>query len=522
MMALSTLLWNVGMNPKSVSLTELLPDAQFEPHQSVSFTHVSCDSRKIQPGSVFAAIGGSEQDGHDYVDAAVAAGAVAVVSERPLQGLPVPQVIVPSSARAFGQLCQAIHGNPAQQLNIAGITGTNGKSTTAWLLRNILQVAGYRSGLLGTIQYSDGHNDYKPRLTTPDADLQSQLMAAMVRNGARHCVMEISSHALHQQRCGGVELAAGLITNITHDHLDYHRSAAEYRSAKSLIADLLHCDAPLLLNADDSGVRRLVSEGVLSCRTILFGESEEAELRATVLRQTHRSQRIRLSLAQGDADVRVRLIGRHNASNCLAAAGMAEQLGIGLREIVAGLVGTSGVPGRLERVDEGQPFQVYVDYAHTPDALRHCLQTVRSFTHGNLICVFGAGGDRDRQKRPGMAQAASVADRVFLTSDNPRSESPEEIIADILRGFSSGRHVDVDTDRREAIRRALETAQPGDAVVVAGKGHEQCQVIGMESQFFDDRLVVREILRKMNWSLTDMTARFPSAPVMSGLMAYPA
>lgn len=510
------------MNPKCVSLTEFLPDAQIEPSQPLTFADVSCDSRDVRPGSVFVAIPGSDQDGHAHIASAVAAGAGAVVVERRQHGLTVPQAIVPSSALAFGQLCQAIQGNPARQLNIAGITGTNGKSTTAWLLRNILTAAGYRTGLLGTIEYSDSDAVYPAELTTPDAASQAKLMASMIQRGARHCVMEISSHALHQQRCGGVELAAGLITNITHDHLDYHQSAADYRSAKSLIADLLHCDAPLLLNADDSGIRQLLSEGILSCRTILYGESEEAELRATILQATHRSQRIHLSLAQGDAEVRVRLIGKHNASNCLAAAGIAEQLGIGLREIVAGLAQTTGVPGRLERVDEGQPFQVYVDYAHTPDALRHCLQTVRSFTHGNLICVFGAGGDRDQQKRPVMAQAASVADRVFLTSDNPRSESPDRIIADILKGFSSPRHVDVDTDRRETIRRALELAEPGDAVVVAGKGHEQCQVIGTDSQFFDDRLVVCEILRNMKWSLTDMAPPQTSGAVMPNLLAHPA
>jgi len=521
-MVLLTLLWNVGMTPKSVSLADCLSDVLIEPSRPVNFTHVSCDSRDVQQGSVFVAIPGTQLNGHEFIPAAVEAGAAAVVVETWQPGLSVPQVIVSSSALAFGQLCQAIHRNPCQQLNIAGITGTNGKSTTAWLLRNILQAAGHPTGLLGTIEYSDSQNGIASHLTTPDAASQAKLMASMVHQGAQHCVMEISSHALHQQRCGGVELAAGLITNITHDHLDYHQTDTSYRLAKSLIADLLHCDAPLLLNADDAGIDQLLADRTLSCRTILYGESENAELRMTVQQRTHRSQRLRLSLAQGDAEVRVRLIGKHNASNCLAAAGMAEQLGIGLTEISAGLAATTGVPGRLERVDEGQPFQVYVDYAHTPDALSHCLQTVRSFTHGNLICVFGAGGDRDQQKRPVMAQASSVADRVFLTSDNPRSESPDRIIDDILKGFSSRRHVDVDTDRREAIRRALEIAEPGDAVVVAGKGHEQSQVIGMESHFFDDRQVAREILQQMNWSPAEMTLQRSTAAAIPNLLAHPA
>lgn len=491
------------MSPKPVSLSDCLPNARLDDDAPVS--RICSDSRDVRPGSTFVAIAGTNLDGHRFVDQAIAAGASAIVVEQPLPSLPIPQAVVSSSAEALGQLCLGVHGNPQDQLSIAGITGTNGKSTTAWLLREILRTAGHSTGLLGTIEYSDGVTASPASLTTPDAHRQAKLMSAMVRNQARHCVMEISSHALQQQRCAAIRLAAALITNVTHDHLDYHQTHTHYRAAKSQIARLLHVDAPLLLNADDPGTMQLLRERDLDCRTILFGQSDDAELRYSVLQQTHRSQRLRLSLAQGDLDVRVRLVGEFNASNCLAAAAVAEQLGMSLEAIGHGMESTREIPGRMERIDEGQPFQVYVDYAHTPDALELCLQTVRQHTHGNLICVTGAGGDRDQEKRPLMGQAAAMADRVVLTSDNPRTESPTAIVRDIQQGFTSRRQVDVEIDRHEAIRRALEYAQPGDAVVLAGKGHEQSQVVGTQSLHFDDRQVARELLQQMNQA-TDHSA----------------
>lgn len=486
------------MIPQPIRLQTCLPDAGFPPRCDPQVSQICCDSRSISPGCTFVAIRGTQHDGHEFVPAAVAAGAGAVVVERTLPDVNVPQIVVESTTQAWNRLCMVLQGDPQDQLCIAGITGTNGKTTTSWLLRNILLAAGHSTGLLGTVEYSDGASRQASQLTTPDAEQQARLMASMVRQGTRHCVMEVSSHALQQQRCSAVQFAAAAITNITHDHLDYHETIADYRAAKAKIADRLHCDAPLLLNVDNPEVRRLAETGEFTCPVITFGSQDACELSYSVLTRTHRSQRLRLALAQGDVNVRVRLIGDHNASNCMAAAGLAEQLGISLSAIVRGLEATQNVPGRLERIDEDQPFQVFVDYAHTPDALRHCLQTVRAFTHGDLICVFGAGGERDQEKRPEMARAAAAADRVFLTSDNPRSECPSQIIGDILQGFSTRWHVDVDTDRQAAIRRALEVAQPGDAVVVAGKGHEQSQITNRQSVPFDDRQVVRQILQELN------------------------
>jgi len=510
-----------GMIPHPLRLQACLPEARFPSDAEIQVTQISCDSRHVPTDSIFVAVSGTQSDGHRFVRDAVAAGAKAVVVEKAMDRLSVPQVVVDSTTQAWNQLCMAWHRNPQRQLSIAGITGTNGKTTTGWLLRNILIAAGHSVGMLGTVEYSDGHRRFASQLTTPDARVQAEWMASMASQGTQHCVMEVSSHALDQQRCSAVKFAAAAITNITHDHLDYHGSANAYRSAKLRIADLLQCDAPLVLNGDDQGCRQVLDESELTCPVITFGQRADAELRYSILSRTHRSQRLRMALAQGDVEARIRLIGDHNAANCMAAASLAEQLGMSLTAIVKGLEATWKVPGRLERIDEGQPFQVFVDYAHTPDALCHCLTTVRAFTHGDLICVFGAGGDRDQEKRPAMAQAAAVADRVFLTSDNPRSESPTQIIDVILEGFSTRRHVDVDTDRRAAIRRALQVAQPGDAVVLAGKGHEQSQVIGTQTIPFDDRQVARQILKELASPPQDAAAEKHGTPPTSRLLTFP-
>ena len=486
------------MIPRPVCPLACLPRATMTHGDCPSVDGICCDSRQIRPGFAFVAIRGIQGDGHAFVRQAASGGAAVVVVEHPQEMLTIPQCVVPSTREAWSLLAMAGYGNPQQKLTMAGITGTNGKTTTAWLLRSILTAADHQTGLLGTIEHHDGYESHHACLTTPESVRQAELMTSMIKRGTTHCIMEISSHALAQQRCSAVPLAAALITNITHDHLDYHESESAYRAAKAQIAGLLHCDAPLLLNGDDEGVRQLLRQAECDYRRILFGTSDDCELRVKTLRQTHRSQRLKIFLAQGDAVVRVRLTGRHNASNCLAAAGMAEQLGISLAKIVRGLETTLSIPGRMERIDEGQPFDVVVDYAHTPDAVWNVLSTLRPHVHGRLICVFGAGGDRDRDKRPEMARAASAADHIIITSDNPRSESPARIIDDILQGFPPSRALDVDIDRRVAIRRGLEMAQPGDAVVIAGRGHESFQIIGENRISFDDRAVTRELLRELH------------------------
>ncbi|MEZ6121768.1 MAG: UDP-N-acetylmuramoyl-L-alanyl-D-glutamate--2,6-diaminopimelate ligase [Planctomycetaceae bacterium] len=457
---------------------------------------VTADHRTVRCGSLFVAVRGARHDGHRFLESAVLAGAAAVVVEQPQDFCPVPQIIVPDSSHAFAALCMARQVGSRCPIVTAGITGTNGKTTSTWMLRSILQAAGLRCGLTGTIETSDGVRSQPSRMTTPPANDLAQHMSQLMQQQATHHVMEVSSHALVQQRCSAVKLSAAAVTNVTQDHFDYHGNEDRYLTAKGRIAGLLHPDAPLLLNLDDPGCRKLHDQLAGSVRLIPIALNHpDADLTAEVLHHSHRSQRIRLRLAQGDADLRLRLIGRHNVSNCLIAAGLAEQLGIRLSAIVEGLELLSCVPGRLERVDEGQPFQVLVDYAHTPDALVHCLETIRRFVPGRLLCVFGAGGDRDVSKRPLMGQAASEADYCIVTSDNPRSEDPLQIARQIVAGFPAGTEFEVEPDRRSAILRAFELAEPGDVVLLAGKGHEGLQEIGTQQLAFDDRLVARELLR---------------------------
>ena len=485
-----------GTSFHHVQLRKLLTEAEFVNCSDLSPTSVTCDSRAVVPGSTFVAIPGSQTDGHDFIDQALANGATSVITSRPVE-LSVPGCITPCTATAFARVSAALQLGPQPPLTCVGVTGTNGKTTTTWMLRSILAVAGHPCGLLGTIEYGDGVSSEPAHMTTPPADRLADMMRSMIDHGTSHCVMEVSSHALVQKRCAGVDLAAAAITNITQDHFDYHKSAGEYVKAKIGIKDLLHTDAPLLINLGDAGCRSVLSEVAQTHSVVTFGiDQPDAELNAGVVRASHRSQHIELHLAQGDATVRLRLIGRHNAENALLAAGLAEQLGVRLKDIVDGLEKLHNVPGRLERIDEGQSFQVFVDYAHTADGLKHVLSTVRECVPGRVICVFGAGGDRDRSKRSEMGRVAAAADVPIVTSDNPRTESPLEIINDILEGAPQRCHFVSEVNRRVAIERAFALAEPGDAVLIAGKGHENGQQFANAVVEFDDRAVCRELLRQ--------------------------
>jgi UDP-N-acetylmuramoyl-L-alanyl-D-glutamate--2,6-diaminopimelate ligase len=405
----------------------------------------------------------------------------------------------------------AWYQNPADHLRIAGVTGTNGKSTTSWLLQSILQAAGHQTGLMGTIHHHTGVATVPSMMTTPDVQQQAELFAEMRRLGTDHCVMEISSHALDQDRCSEVTLAAAAITNITQDHFDYHGTFEEYRRAKLKISDLLPDHLPLLLCSDDGECRKAAEELTVNRNILTYGLNAEAELQAVIESTDAFGATMRLRLQNSTIPVRSHLIGQHNVQNCLAAAGMAEQLQVSAAAIVQGLENVRIVPGRLQMIDEGQPYHVYVDYAHTPDGIRHCLQTVRKVTTGRLICVFGAGGDRDRKKRPLMAQAAEEADVIVVTSDNPRSEHPERIIDEIIEGFSpqSRSRVIRCGDRMEAFRIALTTAHPQDSVVIMGRGHETLQQIKDRDIMFDDGIVVRSLLRQLRQHVAPSV--FPAA-----------
>ncbi len=476
-----------------ISLRQVLPAAEFIGADDICVTGCSCDSRQIGVGQVFAALAGVCQEGLQFVSEAAARGAVAVLADRPVADSPVPLCLVPDAREAYGRLCQALAGEPCQRLKVIGVTGTNGKTTTSCLIASVLSTAGYRPGLLGTIACFDGQHTVPSSHTTPPAHELATWLGRMVTNGCSHAVMEVSSHALDQQRVAGMSFDAACVTNVRRDHLDYHESLLAYRRTKAKLFQHLAPEGFAVINADDpvaSGYLQYIDGPVLT-----VGIDQPAEISAILLERHLSEQTFLLAAGSEVSVVRTRMIGLHHVSNCLVAAALGLAYGIELPQVVRGLEAVDSVPGRLERLDCGQPFGVFVDYAHTPDALTSVLQTLRHVTRGRLICVFGAGGQRDQQKRPLMAQAVEAqADKAIVTTDNPRCEDPQAIAEEVLAGFSSRASVRHVPDRTEAIALALSEARAGDCVLIAGKGHEQHQIVGDRQIPFDDREVARRWL----------------------------
>lgn len=479
-----------------VSLRRQFPDASFVGCAEIAVTDATDRSSECSPGCLFAALPGASVHGRAFVAEAVRRGAVAILADTPLPDVSVPQCILPEVRSAYSRLCHTLYAWPSRRLGTVGVTGTNGKTSTAWLTRAILEAAGRRCGLTGTIEYHDGCVATAADLTTPNPRTLARCLASTLRNGGRHAVMELSSHALQQERAAGLELDVAIVTNITQDHFDYHGTAEAYRQAKARIARLLKRGGRVVLNADDPGSRSLLELMPTASQATTFGLAEPADVTASRIETGPDGCRFELHAGIESVACETALIGTHNISNCLAAACAALHFGLSLSEIAAGFRRLNDVPGRLQAVNVGQPFQVYVDYAHTEDALRRAIAAIREITPGRVLCVFGAGGDRDRSKRPRMGAAAANADWVVVTSDNPRSEDPQTIIYDILAGCVAS-HVHVDPDRERAIAWALEEARPGDAVLVAGKGHEKIQIIGQERIPFDDAAVCRRHLSRL-------------------------
>lgn len=465
---------------------------------SVEITGLSYDNRAVGPGGLFFCVPGFTRDGHDFAPDAVARGAAALVVARPL-GDPalvgVPQVLVEDVRTAMAAAAAAFHGEPTRRLKTIGVTGTNGKTTSAYLVRSLLEAGGHRTGLLGTVSSVVGGVATPTERTTPEAiDLQATF-AAMLAAGDTHCVMEVSSHALELHRADAIHWAGAIFTNLTQDHLDFHPGMEEYFLAKRLLfAAADHERVPTVVNIDDAYGERLAEE--FPHATTIAIDHPAADLRATEVAFGLTSSTFTLD---GRA-LQVPLPGRFNVLNALGAIAIARALGVDDATIAAALPGATRVPGRMEPVDCGQDFAVLVDYAHTPDSLQNVLRAARALVGGGgrVIVVFGAGGDRDRGKRPQMgAIAAAEADLVFVTSDNPRSEDPAGILAEIVAGISEGRTgVQVLLDRRAAIAAAIGAATDGDVVLIAGKGHEQGQELadGVK-QPFDDVTEARESLR---------------------------
>jgi len=447
-------------------------------------TDLAYDARRAGPGSVFFCVPGRRTDGHDFAAQAVDNGAVALVVERPLE-LAVPQIVVADARAAMPKAAVAFFGDPSLELQVAGVTGTSGKTTTTFLLYAILAAAGRRPGLIGTIESRVGGERRKLARTTPEAiDLQG-LFREMLDVGDRSCALEASSHASALGRLEGTRFAALVFTNLSQDHLDFHRDLDDYFEAKRR---LFLVGPPAAVNVGDPYGRRLAEE---LRNVVTFGFADDAEFRPEGLDLDPTGARFRVA----GIELETRLRGRFNIENVLGAVAAAKLLGIEDEAIRRGVASLRGVPGRFEAVDEGQPFTVLVDYAHKPGALENVLRSARELAAGRLICVFGCGGDRDRGKRPLMGRIASdLADHVIVTSDNPRGEDPLAIIQAILAGAPGA---DVEPDRTVAITLALTGAREGDVVVIAGKGHEQGQEIGGRVIPFDDREVAADVLRRL-------------------------
>jgi UDP-N-acetylmuramoyl-L-alanyl-D-glutamate--2,6-diaminopimelate ligase len=460
---------------------------------------VTYDSRQAKRGWVFVALRGLKADGVAFAPQAIANGVAAIVAERaPDTPSTVPWIVVPDARRALALLAAEFNGHPSRQMHVVGITGTNGKTTTSYLLAAIFEAAGTRCGLMGTVAYRIGDREFQATRTTPEAPEVQGLLREMVDAGCGVCVMEVSSHALALGRVEGMHFAAGVFTNLTRDHLDFHADMEDYFAAKRKLFEMLSDDAFAVVNLDDPRGGTL-SE--IAKRPVTYAISRTADVSAGPLTYSLEGLAFDARTPQGAVRVRSRLVGRPNVSNILAAVGTAAALGVPLDAIERGLAQLNGVPGRFEMASgTGDDITVIVDYAHTDDALRNLLETARPLARRRLITVFGCGGDRDRTKRPLMGMvAARLSDVVVITSDNPRSEDPARIIEEATRGaqpeLRNGRtELLTIVDRKEAIAVAVRRAHPGDVVLIAGKGHEKYQEIGGRVLPFDDVAVAREAL----------------------------
>jgi len=487
---------------KLTDIPEMIPFLKEKPAVLV-FSGVQCDSRRIRPGDLFVALSGSRDDGARYAAAALAKGAVAVLAQAPLHDAPKQTIVVHDARGALACLAAALNGWPAKTLRVYGVTGTNGKTTTAWLLRELLRAGGRTPGLLSTVQVEYGGRTIPATRTTPDACELQSLLAAMQNAGCDSAVMEVSSHALDQQRAAFLRFEAAAFTNLSQDHLDYHGTMGAYFQAKQRLFTQLaqdHPGAAAVCCLDDGagyGARMAEYVAALPLRRVTCGFAPTADLRAEEVSVTSDGSRFTLVAPEGGRrELCVHLAGRYNIANMLCAAGLALDAGVPLDTVAATLEQARPQWGRLERVPTALPAAVFVDYAHTDDALRNVLTTLREITRGRLIVVFGCGGNRDRTKRPLMGRVcAELADWLVVTSDNPRGEEPMSIIGQILEGVSADTAVAVEPDRRAAIRLALAESGPDDVVLVAGKGHEPFQELADRTVPFDDRQVVAEEAR---------------------------
>ena len=478
-----------------------LKNAKVSGSKEADITALCYDSRKADAGALFVAVRGAGADGHDFIGDALDAGAAAVVAEQPVPaGFDRPWVQVPDSRTAMSSLAANFFGHPSRLMKLAGVTGTNGKTTTAFLIHHLLKSTWHRAGSIGTVHYDLGDEVVGASHTTPESLELQGLLAEMAGRACRGAVMEVSSHALEQKRAADVEFDVAVFTNLTRDHLDFHGTMEDYYDAKRelfvrLVEQPRKRDAVAVVNTDDEYGRRLEKEFGSRLQVVTYGCGVHADFRAVDIRFDFSGTRFQLDSRGRSSLVRLPLIGRFNVYNALAAIAAGSALGINLRESIANLANSPQVPGRLESVADQQAFRVFVDYAHTPDALENAINTVRELDPRRVITVFGCGGNRDIPKRKQMGQVSDrLSDLSVITSDNPRQEDPMAIIGGIVEGFSAGDRYQIEEDRRAAIAGAIGLAQKGDIVLIAGKGHEATQTYADRVMEFDDRVVARQCL----------------------------
>ena len=460
---------------------------------------IAYDSRRVRANSIFVALPGEKSDGNRFVDQAIEKGATVIVTDTELRNPRATTVQVENTRTALADLAAAFHQHPMRRLKLAAVTGTNGKTTTTFLIKHICENARMRCGLIGTVRYEIGERVLPAIRTTPESLEIQELLGQMLNAGCKAATMEVSSHALAQERTRGLEWDVAVFTNLTQDHLDFHGSMNRYFDEKAKLFTALATqqtkkNAIAVVNIDDRYGEKLIDRIGKEIPIVTYGMGTRADFRASNYRPDFSGTSYQLDARGKIFLVRVPLIGRFNVANSLAALAAANSLGISLRDAIFSLGKSPQVPGRLEAVQAKRQFQVFVDYAHTPDALLNVLKTLRELSPRKLIVVFGCGGDRDRQKRPLMARAAeNNADFSIITSDNPRKEDPDEIIAEVEKGFRSDRYEKI-TDRAEAIARAVSLAEPRDIVLIAGKGHETYQEFADNTIPFDDMQIARRAL----------------------------
>lgn len=461
---------------------------------------ISCNSKDVRDGFIFVAVRGSRDDGNKFIDEAVGNGAKAVVISASALSPPCKKVsfiTVFDTRKALAKLAVEFYGNPSSKIKVVGITGTNGKTTISYLLEGLLKEAGSSAGVIGTINYRFKDKVIASKNTTPGPIELQSILSDMFECGVRYAIMEVSSHALDQDRAGGVNFHSAIFTNLTQDHLDYHKTLSNYFKAKSRLFSSLSSDSFALINSDDKYSKKL--KKITKAKVITYAIDSKADIVAKDIKFGPSHTEFRLVGFKDEISFKVPLIGKHNVYNVLAAIAWAKNEGIKKRIIKEAIEKFSSVPGRLERVNFNAGFSVFVDYAHTEDALKNIIQSLRQICKREIIVVFGCGGDRDKTKRPRMGYVVTeLSDYAIITSDNPRSEDPQEIIKDIRKGITKNNYCII-PQRYEAIKKSLSLAKPGDIVLVAGKGHENYQVVKDKAMPFDDREVIKECLMSTNY-----------------------